>query len=318
MLKKRLFLLLASGLLLMGTSLRGQRFQEPQWEMPFYFEDALGQRDTIWIGYDPSASMGLWQIDPQFDEGWKWIDTTRFNVYLTYKGWEVGLEHGDTVKKRDITSWPFMISSPIFGVTHGQLPVVMKWNDSLLNSSRLPSFYPPIPDRPRARIDINTRSGNFPTVCSGMFPNPPIDVYPTVICSGYEGNIWEFCHFRDSLIFSNEGWGFTDCNTMIDVFAKDEFSFLIAPFNFSYVGLEDQTNNTFNVFPNPTIGTVNIQNHQFKLLDIIILDTYGQQVLQILSNDFNISFDISAFNCGIYILRIDDGITISNLKLIKQ
>ncbi|HON18205.1 MAG TPA: T9SS type A sorting domain-containing protein [Salinivirgaceae bacterium] len=311
-------MLLASGLLLMGTSLRGQRFQEPQWEMPFYFEDALGQRDTIWIGYDPSASLYLWVIDPQFDEGWKWIDTTRFNVFLTYKGWEMGLERGDSVKKRDITSWPFLIDSPILGVTHGQLPVVMKWNDSLLNSVRLPSFYPPIPDRPRARIDINTRSGMFPTVCSGMFPYPPIDVYPTVICSGYEGYIWEFCHFRDSLIFSNEGWNFTDCNTMIDVFAKEDFTFLIAPFNFSYVGIDEETKIEYALFPNPTTGMVTIQNDLGRELTIGVFDLSGKELLHNKSTDTKIAFDISGLSNGVYIVRIANGTTINHHKVIKQ
>ena len=239
MLKKRIFLLLASGLLLMGTSIRGQRFQEPQWEMPFYFEDALGQRDTIWIGYDPSASTGLWVIDPQFDESWKWIDTTQFNVYLTYKGNWGGAPavHLDSVMKRDITSWPYRISTYGIGVTHGQLPVVMKWNDTLLNSARLPNFYPPISDRPRARIDIISSSGCFPTLWNGE-PYCIIDVYPTVICSGYEGFIWPFAHFRDSLIFTNEGYCPPNSNTMADLFVDDEFDFYISPFYFGEGGID--------------------------------------------------------------------------------
>ncbi len=311
MLKKRIFLLLASGVLLMGTSLRGQRFQEPQWEMPFYFEDALGQRDTIWIGYDPSASMGLWVIDPQFDEGWKWIDTTQFNVYLTHKG-----QHLDSVIKRHITSWPYMLGSYEIGVTHGQLPVVMKWNDSLLNSSRLSSFYPPIPDRPRARIDIISSSGCFPTLWNGE-AYCLIDVFPTVICSGSEGLIWPFAHFRDSLIFTNEGYC-PDCSSMADIFVIDDFDFYITPFNYSYVAIDEETKIEYALFPNPTTGMVTTDNDLGRELTIGVFDLSGKEILHNKSTDTKIAFDISGLSNGVYIIRITNGNTTCNHKVIKQ
>jgi len=66
-----------------------QTFDEPQWKMNIYFEDATGAKDTLTIGYDPSAQQAPEEIDPQFDEDWEQIDTTQFNVYM-YKFGTVG------------------------------------------------------------------------------------------------------------------------------------------------------------------------------------------------------------------------------------
>jgi hypothetical protein len=51
-------------LLLLAISSFAQ--QTPQFEMPLYFEDALGNKDTLIIGYDDNASS--YQLNPQFGE----------------------------------------------------------------------------------------------------------------------------------------------------------------------------------------------------------------------------------------------------------
>ncbi|TAK32830.1 MAG: T9SS type A sorting domain-containing protein [Saprospiraceae bacterium] len=40
--------------------------QQPQFIMPIWFEDAVGNKDTIWVGGDPSASSQ--NLNPQFGE----------------------------------------------------------------------------------------------------------------------------------------------------------------------------------------------------------------------------------------------------------
>lgn len=56
-----IFLLLCS---YVGTLYAQQ--QQPQFIMPIWFEDSRGNRDTIWVGGDPSASSR--DINPQFGE----------------------------------------------------------------------------------------------------------------------------------------------------------------------------------------------------------------------------------------------------------
>ncbi len=80
---KKLKFLLLLGLPLLFGEAYGQKFQEPQWSINIYFMDGTGARDTLTVGYDPSADTFSETIDPQFDESWEWIDTTNFNVYLS-------------------------------------------------------------------------------------------------------------------------------------------------------------------------------------------------------------------------------------------
>lgn len=40
--------------------------QQPQFIMPIWFEDSIGNRDTVWVGGDPSASSQ--NLNPQFGE----------------------------------------------------------------------------------------------------------------------------------------------------------------------------------------------------------------------------------------------------------
>lgn len=130
--------------------------KQPQWLMPLYFQDGNGDRDTVYIGYDSTASSRGEDIDTAFNEGWIIIDTTKFNVILwQYPSYSPGPDIiTNIVRKTDIRSW--FLGAEI-GFVKGKTPVTLKWVDSLLYSSALP--FPDISPRPRARIDLYCSSG---------------------------------------------------------------------------------------------------------------------------------------------------------------
>lgn len=55
--------------------------QQPQWAMPFFFEDANGEKDTVWIGYDPNAKHLPSDADSLF-ERFNFNDSTLFQAAL--------------------------------------------------------------------------------------------------------------------------------------------------------------------------------------------------------------------------------------------
>ncbi|HIP48858.1 MAG TPA: hypothetical protein EYG92_07845, partial [Lutibacter sp.] len=133
-----------------------QTYDEPQWKLRLFFEDATGAKDTLTIGYDPSASIYLDEYEPQFGEVFKQVDTTKFNVYTQRNA---GQRHPtyppidtDMLMKTTITSW----SKPYteIGWVHGQPPVTITWEEPQLDSPNLPVIFEDIETYPRARIDM--------------------------------------------------------------------------------------------------------------------------------------------------------------------
>ena len=316
MVKKRIQILLAIGFLIMSHISWSQKYQEPQWEMPFYFEDALGQLDTIWIGYDPSASMGLWQIDPQFDEDWKWIDTTQFNVYLTYQG-----QHPDSVIKRDISSWPYLIGSN-FRFTKGKLPVVMKWEEELLNSPNMPGFYSPVSPRPRARIDLMSGSGGaFSGLVECQYGDGMgIDLYPDIICSGYIPT-------NNEVLFPNQCWNKDSLyfryipqipyEYIAEYFTYETIEIMVAPHKYDYFSGVNSNDCIYNIYPNPTSDFLNIDKKQFIPMEIELFDIQGNLIFSDKVSHQSYKINMQCFATGIYILTIKDGGSTTNHKIVK-
>ncbi len=55
--------------------------EQPAWVFPLWFEDALGNKDTLYFGYDPYAIDFVWpQSDSVFAETFLTIDTSNFNL----------------------------------------------------------------------------------------------------------------------------------------------------------------------------------------------------------------------------------------------
>jgi len=306
--KKMIFILL-----LFFTAFHGStkaQYLTPLWQMPLSFEDATGQRDTVWIGYDQRTSIYSQVIDPDFNEDWMWIDTTKFNVYFTEQNdGQPGVSESDSVRKRDISSWPYMIGWQL-AFTHGQFPITVKWVDSLLNSSNLsPIFYPDISPRPKARIDF-------------MFWNPPlvldencmiaIDLYPDIILTNYvDANFDCMCIISDSLVLDTRSiyW-----DEMQNYFM---YAFNIAPHDFSYMDIDEDRDLGVIIYPNPTSEIVNIEKINFQNSEVYLYNIQGNMLYYNFFSGNKMQIDLSDYPQGIYILKIKTENKINTLKINK-
>lgn len=156
---KKVILLGVALLLFFNIQGYGQQ-QEPQFIMPLVFIDANNDSDTLWLGYDPEASNYLDVLDTNLGETVQWIDTTKFHVYWhrylngqAYPNATYPIDT-DTVGKICIRGGTDF-SAGYVGFVNGEMPITIKWVDSLLDSPNLPDYYPDtLAPRPRARIDI--------------------------------------------------------------------------------------------------------------------------------------------------------------------
>jgi surface protein len=68
------------------------------------------------------------------------------------------------------------------------------------------------------------------------------------------------------------------------------------------------------LFPNPTKGRIDIQGYNDKILDIILYDILGKQVLRLNTKNY---IDISTLKKGVYFMELNDGLNKTKFKIIK-
>ncbi len=105
---------------------------QSQWKFHVAFEDATGQKDTIWMIYDTTAHFSQ-PIDTLLNEGAIQIDNSVFNVFILNP-------NGDTTKT---SAWPFsrypFLGIDVLGINF-TYPLQISWDTSLFRSPNLPSF----------------------------------------------------------------------------------------------------------------------------------------------------------------------------------
>ena len=291
----------------MTIMLTAQKYVDPQWQIPLYFEDATGAKDTVWLGYDPNAGEYGEVIDPQFGESWEWIDTSQFNVYFFQKG-----GHADSVRKRDINSYNGIINSQLY-FTHGQLPVTVKWEEDSLNSPYLPEFYPDISPRPKARIDMVFYQ--LPYVDCDLC----IDCYPDMILTGYTNVNFPYCTcvISDSLVFKALENPVSECDELAEMVGYIE-PIAIAPHDYDYTEIPDNRETDLFIYPNPVIDKLTIENVNNKNVEILIYNLLGKLVFRQNFADNKILIDFADFCNGIYLVKIINGNKIKTYKIYKM
>ncbi len=302
--KNKLFFLFI--LLTSNFYLTAQEYEEPQWKMPLCFEDATGAKDTLWIGYHPDATNG---IDPQFDEGWKWIDTTKFNVYQWgYPNYlpQYGSINTDSVRKTVIDTY---LGGGI-GFIKGVLPIKLTWNEKKLNSPDLPKEgFPDISPRPRARIDFwfDPALGHTQPDCVVLCSDKP-----TVILSSYTDGLEMYpCVKSDSAIFDNS-------NTNIPNHAFI-FSVLITPHNYSDLDIENIYKGQVKIQPNIFASDFSIENNTGNDMQYTIFSVTGKEILKgmINSKELRQNINMSQHPRGIYIIKLSNNTKNFTYKLFK-
>ncbi|MFT3884913.1 MAG: T9SS type A sorting domain-containing protein [Flavobacteriales bacterium] len=121
--------LLFSLALLLGMAATAQ----PTWRFPICFQNGDGARDTLWMVYDTTATVGdeFYTVDTALGEGRVEMDLHAFNVYTI--NW-----HYDSTKT---IAWPYtefpLLDVNVEGI-NGQPPLTIKWDLSLGEAPFLP------------------------------------------------------------------------------------------------------------------------------------------------------------------------------------
>ena len=127
-------LLLLWGLCCCGTLLLAQSV--PRFQMPLYFEDAVGNRDTIVVGYDETASYN--QLNPQFGE--QLLATPFDSIFEVRAAHAIDAPHA--LSKKIIAQYENSIGDTCFSsagieifIQARHLPITIRYDTALVNSS---------------------------------------------------------------------------------------------------------------------------------------------------------------------------------------
>jgi hypothetical protein len=154
---------------------------------PLWFEDALGNKDTLYFGYDPDAvDYGL--PDTIFGEKNIPVDTSQFNVV-----WDGGVSYTDTGtygRKVRILKLEAAFGDGIGFYSTWYPPVILRWDKNLFYSDVLP--FPDNGDAPRAWGVIETSGDMTPDGCSFQYPFFMTDTTFGVLPA---------CYKEDSMVF---------------------------------------------------------------------------------------------------------------------
>ncbi|HAA14699.1 MAG TPA: hypothetical protein DCE41_24635, partial [Cytophagales bacterium] len=83
-------------------------------------------------------------------------------------------------------------------------------------------------------------------------------------------------------------------------------------------GSEIPTGADFTMYPNPTQGTLNLQNLMGDKTTISVWDMAGRQLMSAVATGADHTLDVSALKQGMYVLRINDGGEVSTAKFVKE
>ena len=84
--------------------------------------------------------------------------------------------------------------------------------------------------------------------------------------------------------------------------------------NLFYVSINDEPNGNVNLFPNPTTGLITV-NTAFEIYTLSVYDISGKLVF---SDRNAVQLDLSFLDKGLYIIKISDGDTNVNRRIIRQ
>lgn len=275
----------------------------PQWLFPIWFEDANGHRDTVYIGYDPSAGISN-TFDEEFEE-YIWVDTTKFNVVMnrfsTYSPSD-GFFYSDSAKKIEI------IGESVFGSNlnfiKGQMPVLMYWDMSLFYSNDLP--YLDLSPYPNSVGQIECGAGEPGYVnCPSAFDDDPLSMVDSI-------NIYYEYPITSPHMF--EGSGIPPFDEPEEVLSS--FYIRVQPYQL-LTGLESNSI-VNNIYPNPFSDYFIITSNE-NINSIKIYDNVGKLILEERNAiQGRTEFITSEFPDGIYLLQIQLKNAIESTILIKQ
>ncbi len=246
--------------------------QQP-WRFHIAFEDGTGQRDTLWMIFDNTATVE--GIDYQLGEGTPEYDPNAFNVFM----YNMDV---DSTKVKAYPYWiyPTMSTDEVFAINY-TYPVIIRWDTALFHA-------PYLPNNPPA--------------------NPPMNV--AIIEGGYQFKMWfdptaPYFHttnmFTKDSVFCPED---TNGQTHVPLFGDLTFIFGYDP----YLSIETLIAKNISIFPNPSPGQIIINSNEI-ITSYSISDISGKIMFceSFDSPRFLENYEIPYKNLtsGIYILKIN-------------
>ena len=254
--------------------------QQPAWVFPLYFEDAIGQRDTIYLGYDPDAHFTQWPftIDSIFGEYIFLQDTSVF--YATAKSFLP-----DSIFKVDITLLNPGTGNLHYNITFSNfhLPLKVKWNKEQFYGNSLPFIsQSPLPTAQAIFWMGSLYSEDFS--CGGT---QPILITDTA---------YDDCTYSDSIILD---WQF-NWNP-----SSDGRGIIIEPWTGEApVDVVEVEKNGIKIFPNPASEKIYVITENNQNYDYVICDLLGNIIKESKTN--NLFIDLSEISNGVYFMSLSN------------
>ncbi len=278
--------------------------QQPQFVMPIWFEDSLGNRDTVWVGGDPSASYS--NINTQFGE----VEiTTPFDSIF-----EVRAVHADD------NDWK--TSKTIIEGTDAPRQCILPSGTRLMIHAK----YPPV----KISWDTTILASNYPCNINAIL-TPDMLVF--LLQNWYEARIIYCMMTRDSIVIENlvpfppphrlehpfevEGqgvkvlpglwftgfWDFPHCYTTLPTAEADLGEHIL-------------------LSPNPVSSQLRLSNPSgFEIITVRVIALSGQAVYSSPNKNMGEQIDIpmEGLRPGFYFVQmvLDNGATITR-KIVKE
>jgi len=263
-----------------------------EYSFPLYFEDSAGNKDTIYFGFDQSASFGIDEKLGEFNIIGLPYDSTFF-AFFTDAGskeeWDCRLENEKIptyITKRQYVN---LRNNPFIeiGLNVRNWPVIISWDQGII-----------------ADFDIDHYLGSKDL---GLLLTSwrPFNGYPDVFCCGEwptpTGLTW-LSNTTSIQIGKNNV-----CPYKAN-FSKDSTSLIYVGQMYKYTSIKDFPENTYRCWYNESLHVVSIQNINGPMtLKFEVFNIWGLKVMdeQISSNYENqINLNISHLPNGLYIARL--------------
>lgn len=254
--------------------------QQPSWVFPIFIEDAIGQKDTVFIGYDGSYG----EIFTCYDEGV--FNEKKYEFDSVPGAFDTFLCPAfDSITNIDVNT--FQAKDYTLYVIYANYPLKLSWDSQVLYEDSLP--FPSVPGLPKAEVVLNWM----------LIPNQPntLNCFFTPILITDTCDISFSCCQPDSMIFNDF------LNQGIPI--SSSFNFTFRPWTGQVVGLSELTYKQFDIFPNPLSANseLSIQSN-LAFTSATLMSISGKKLLSLEIRENKI--EIPSISSGIYFIEFND------------
>ncbi|MCH7536108.1 MAG: T9SS type A sorting domain-containing protein [Bacteroidetes bacterium] len=294
-----------------SNSLQGQTIpwasQQPTWVFPIYFEDGSGQKDTVYLGYDMSATGSL---DPIFGDDCLKVDDT--TLFLAVVDAICGYYFKDTIARQASVDGNIAIT---ISFHNSVWPIKMKFDSQLLYSDFLPFYidstgYPDSLPKAYGSVDcLHPESGCILGYDAFQIGEDPLNWFPWGPCNfptqGAPCSTAESLMFYGDTAVSSSDW------LEIEIYMYPYG--VLPPGGIGIIDLE-----RINIYPNPVYDWINVEHQGHEPIVLELYDITGSLLYQRSESKSLIRINMSHFAPGTDILRTINERAVQVNKVIKQ